>query len=127
MKNAFFEKAQLSKSFPFTYKYSLSAESVNGWDLASDIESELARQGLELASCDYLQAVDNSNFSICSTYPPKLVLPAKISLESIVKASKFRTKQRLPALTYFHKETGCTIWRSSQPMNAIMNHSNQED
>ena len=50
-----------------------------------------------------------------------------MSSDQVVKCSKFRTKNRLPALTYFHKRTGVSMWRSSQCMNGLMNHRTMED
>jgi len=41
--------------------------------------------------------------------------------------AKFRTKGRLPALSYYYKPTGCSIWRSSQCMNGVLNNRSVED
>jgi myotubularin-related protein 6/7/8 len=55
------------------------------------------------------------------------VVPASVSDVHLQLASRFRTKGRFPSLTYFDKETGCSIWRSSQIMTGIMAARNQDD
>ncbi len=48
------------------------------------------------------------------------------------ESSKFRTKNRLPVLTYFCKKedfgkNDCSIWRSSQPMSGVTWSRSSED
>ena len=57
--------------------------------------------------------VDNQNYEICATYPGYLIVPRAMKDEQVVQCSKFRTKNRLPALSYYHKKTGVSMWRSS--------------
>ena len=45
----------------------------------------------------------------------------------VISCSKFRTKNRLPALSYYHHKTGCSMWRASQCMNGLMNNRMMED
>ena len=37
-----------------------------------------------------------------------------MTTKQVEACSKFRTKNRLPAMTYYHKQSGTSIWRSSQ-------------
>jgi hypothetical protein len=41
----------------------------------------------------------------------------------LTACSKFRTKNRMPALTYYYKKNGCSIWRCSQPKNGFLEQS----
>ena len=41
--------------------------------------------------------------------------------------AQFRTKQRFPAMTYFDRVTGCSIWRSSQTCYGLMGNRNPDD
>lgn len=41
--------------------------------------------------------------------------------------AKFRQNYRLPALSYFHKETEGSIWRSSQNMSGILFSRSEQD
>jgi hypothetical protein len=66
------------------------------------------------------RVINNESFSICDTYPDQIIVPQQIDAKIIQMSSKFRTKSRLPTLTYFDKVTGCSIWRSSQPKSGFM-------
>ncbi|KAG0183345.1 hypothetical protein DFQ28_000931 [Apophysomyces sp. BC1034] len=50
------------------------------------------------------------------TYPRNLVVPTKISDNVLNYAAKYRSKARIPVLSYLHKDNMATITRSSQPM-----------
>lgn len=71
--------------------------------------------------------MDNKHFDICATYPSKFVVPKALSKEQIIACSKFRTKQRLPALSYYYKYNDCSIWRCSQCMSGMFNARVVED
>ena len=82
---------------------------INGWDIYN-FDKEFKRQNVDFKYTHFI--IDNSNFSFCSTYPKKIIAP-NMSLKDLEKCAHFRTKKRLPALTYRHKNGFC-IWRSSQ-------------
>ena len=65
------------------------------------------------------QVYDNSLFKLCATYPTTVVLPAQASQAVIAGCASFRSKNRLPALSYFDQLRGNSIWRSSQPCNGF--------
>ena len=44
----------------------------------------------------------NSNFDLCDTYPPLIYVPTSASKAMVVGSSKFRSRGRLPVLTYLH-------------------------
>ena len=54
-----------------------------------------------------------AEYSLCKSYPRKLVFPANASNELIEGSAQFRSSQRLPALTYYDKVTGVSVYRSS--------------
>ncbi len=111
--------AQNFKNLDTTYK---------GWEIY-DILKEFAREKADIEirrdqeKADLIGALrlcDNSTGHICSTYPEYFVVPNKASEELIYKSSKFRTKERVPALTYCYRQivngiiTRTYLWRSSQ-------------
>jgi len=59
--------------------------------------------------------IDNSQANICSTYPDLLVVPSKMPFDEIIKCSRFRSRERLPVLTYAFKKRPnspyTTLWR----------------
>ena len=61
----------------------------------------------------------NENYLLCSTYPTFLITVAAINDNDLREAAQFRTKQRLPVLSYYYYNSRGTIWRSSQPKTGI--------
>ncbi|XP_065394616.1 phosphatidylinositol-3,5-bisphosphate 3-phosphatase MTMR8 isoform X10 [Macaca fascicularis] len=56
---------------------------------------------------------------ICSTYPPEIVVPKSVTLGTVVGSSKFRSKERVPVLSYLYKENNAAICRCSQPLSGF--------
>jgi uncharacterized protein Veg len=86
-------------------------EKFKGWRLF-DLEKEYARMGLkpmehteDLISQFHsdFKILDNREGKICSTYPPFFIVPSRMPYDSLVRCSKFRTKERMPALTYAYE------------------------
>ena len=44
----------------------------------------------------------NSNFDLCDTYPPLIYVPTLSTKAMLIGSSKFRSRGRLPVLTYLH-------------------------
>lgn len=44
----------------------------------------------------------NGNFDICDTYPPVIYVPTTTTKAMLIASSKFRSRGRLPALSYLH-------------------------
>ncbi len=44
----------------------------------------------------------NTNFDICDTYPPFIYVPTSTTKSMLIGSSKFRSRGRLPVLTYLH-------------------------
>ena len=47
--------------------------------------------------------------------------------EKLKECANFRKRGRLPTLTFFNKENGCSIWRCSQPKRGLFNQNNKQD
>ncbi|UJR26200.1 hypothetical protein I4U23_007543 [Adineta vaga] len=60
----------------------------------------------------------NSNFDLCDTYPPLIYVPAITTKAMLIGSSKFRSRGRLPVLTYLHSN-GASITRCSQPLSGF--------
>ncbi|CAG8717500.1 7112_t:CDS:2, partial [Dentiscutata heterogama] len=65
--------------------------------------------------------------SFCETYPHTLVVPTKISDNVLNHASKFRSKNRIPVLSYLHWQNKASITRSSQPMVGLKKNRSIQD
>ncbi|KAJ2005283.1 phosphatidylinositol-3-phosphatase ymr1 [Coemansia thaxteri] len=68
----------------------------------------------------------NIGFGLCPTYPPTLVVPAKISDTTLTYAAKYRSKCRLPVLCYLHPNRA-SMTRSSQPMVGLKQARSVQD
>ena len=104
----------------------------DGWNLYNP-EKEYARQGI--TNLDYevnrnklfRKTKLNENYSLCASYPKFLITCGEITDSDYKGSSEFRTKNRLPALAYFHSKTKGTIWRSAQTKSGITGNRNRFD
>ncbi|XP_078370553.1 phosphatidylinositol-3,5-bisphosphate 3-phosphatase MTMR6-like isoform X2 [Oculina patagonica] len=104
---------------PQTEKLTRSA----GWALF-DIQSEYARMGLP--NNEWCCSSLNKDYQICDTYPSILYLPSSASTSLLIGSSRFRSRGRLPALSFYYKNTKAAICRCSQPLSGF-NSRCQED
>ncbi|KAK7172846.1 hypothetical protein R3I93_002845 [Phoxinus phoxinus] len=87
-----------------------------GWEFIS-LANDFSRMGL---SNEYWEISHlNKNYKICSTYPSILGLPKSASVATVTGSAKFRSRGRLPALSYYHKDTKAAICRCSQPLSGL--------
>lgn len=68
----------------------------------------------------------NQNYEYSKTYPSTLCVPRSVSDNLLKYGGVFRSKCRIPALTYLHSNGG-SITRSSQPMVGIQGKRNPQD
>ena len=100
-----------------------------GWDLY-DAEKEFQRQGITNLNYEYdpnklfRKTSLNENYLLCNTYPTYLITVASITDNNLKESAQFRTKQRLPALSYYYYNSRGTIWRSSQPKTGLSGNRN---
>jgi len=57
----------------------------------------------------------NSSYALCETYPSYLLVPSTLSDDDLTKTTEFRSKNRIPVLSWISK-TGIPLLRSSQPL-----------
>jgi myotubularin-related protein 6/7/8 len=61
------------------------------------------------------------------TYPALLPVPAAISDNTLNYAGKYRSRVRLPVLTYLHPVNNCSITRCAQPLVGIKGNRSIQD
>ncbi len=61
------------------------------------------------------------------TYPALLAVPATISDNVLNYAGRYRSRVRIPALTYLHPVNNCSITRSSQPLAGFRGNRSIQD
>jgi len=83
-----------------------------GWNF-HDVQAEFQRQGVNGSnwSCCTL----NKDYGLCPTYPKYLYVPNTASREIIEGSAKFRSRGRLPVLSYLHTN-GAALIRCAQPL-----------
>ena len=60
----------------------------------------------------------SDDYTLSPTYPSAFIVPSKLSNEEIVEAANFRSRQRIPAVTW-GSPNGAVLARSSQPNAGI--------
>ncbi|KAH8686715.1 protein-tyrosine phosphatase-like protein [Ilyonectria robusta] len=118
----------VEKLYAFSHKPLKHERAVNGWAVY-DPRAEFRRQGIseKLPDRGWRITHINKDYTFCDTYPAFLVVPSKISDNVLKYAREFRSRNRVPALSYIHPINNCTITRSSQPLAGITRKTNVQD
>ncbi|XP_019941677.1 phosphatidylinositol-3,5-bisphosphate 3-phosphatase MTMR2 isoform X2 [Paralichthys olivaceus] len=96
----------------------------NGWKVY-DAVSEYKRQGIPNESWRITKI--NDHYELCDTYPSTLAVPVNIPDEELKRVAAFRSKGRIPVLSWIHPESQATVTRCSQPMVGINGKRSKED
>ena len=96
----------------------------NGWDVYDAIR-DLQRQGLP-TDCWRISKV-NESYSLSDTYPPLLGVPMDVTDEDLKQVATFRSRARIPVLSWLHPGNNASITRSSQPLCGVRGARNKED
>ncbi|KAM7086860.1 phosphatidylinositol-3,5-bisphosphate 3-phosphatase MTMR2 isoform 3-T3 [Molossus nigricans] len=107
--------------FAFEYKEVFPE---NGWKLYDPL-LEYRRQGIPNESWRITKI--NERYDLCDTYPALLVVPANIPDEELKRVASFRSRGRIPVLSWIHPESQATITRCSQPMVGVSGKRSKED
>ncbi|WWC67185.1 uncharacterized protein I206_101092 [Kwoniella pini CBS 10737] len=126
-------KNSVEQLHAFFYNHSISSSSLsssnansNGWSIYNP-KNEFTRQGLGSKTKSWRFTDINKDYSFSSTYPNKLIIPTKISDSTLSYACKYRSKSRIPVLSYLHWANNASITRSSQPMVGLKNSRSAQD
>ncbi|KAF8643804.1 hypothetical protein AX16_008822 [Volvariella volvacea WC 439] len=116
----------ITQLYAFFYTPNPPFPTNNGWSIYSPRE-EFGRMGIGSRTKAWRFTDINKDYTFCPTYPAKLVVPTKISDTTLQYAAKYRSKARIPVLTYHHWANYGTITRSSQPMVGITQNRSIQD
>lgn len=120
----------IEKLLAFNYHPPASSpeSKINGWDIY-DARAEFRRQGISEKLPDLGWRITNINkdYTFSPTYPAVLAVPSKISDNTLKYAASFRSRARIPTLTYIHPVNNCTITRSSQPFVGLTGKRSVQD
>jgi hypothetical protein len=94
---------------------SLSSNSSSAPWFVFDPSKDFARMGLGSSNTNWRISTINQDYELIPTYPALLGVPFKISDNTLRHIAKFRSKGRIPALSYLHPNK-YSITRSAQPL-----------
>jgi len=99
----------------------------DGWDVYS-FEEEFERQGVtEDGELFKVYESWSEGHAEDNTYPSKVFVPRNISHSDVAECAKFRTRKRFPALSYFYRNIGTSLWRCSQNKTGFLFTRSTED
>ncbi len=97
----------------------------NSW-LAYNAPDEYARMGVQRSRCWVLSNL-NANWDLSESYPSTLAFPRLVSSATVRDAAQFRSKGRLPTLSWLEPTTQAAILRSSQPLVGLLAATSASD
>ncbi|OBS58006.1 hypothetical protein A6R68_10874, partial [Neotoma lepida] len=97
---------------------------VDGWTVYNPVE-EYRRQGLP--NHHWRITFINKCYELCDTYPALLVVPYRTSDDDLRRVATFRSRNRIPVLSWIHPENKMVIMRCSQPLVGMSGKRNKDD
>jgi len=70
---------------------------------------------LELKQNEWMICAQNKDYTLCDSYPRTFIIPSQISTQDLQSIASFRSKGRVPVLSWWNKKTGVSLLRCSQP------------
>ena len=92
-----------------------------------DLRAEFERQGVLSEGSGWRETKLNDSFELCPTYPRTIIVPSTCSDEDVKEVAEFRSKRRLPALSWLHPKTRAAIVRCAQPLVGVMGRKSEAD
>ncbi|VCU39500.1 Bgt-1133, partial [Blumeria graminis f. sp. tritici] len=128
LKGATCRLGSIEKLYAFHYEAPPPERQVNGWSLYNAKE-EWRRQGISSKSKDKGWRISriNADYTFAPTYPALLPVPSSISDNTLNYAGRYRSRSRIPVLTYLHPVNNCSIIRSSQPLTGLRGNRSVQD
>lgn len=117
-------------AFPITNKQQMFAfefkedYGVDGWSVY-DHERELRRQGVP--NDNWRISKLNEKYDVIDTYPSIFAVPKQATDEFLKQVAVFRSRGRIPILSWIHPKSQATITRSSQPLIGVAGKRNKDD
>uniref|UniRef100_A0A8C4Z4Z7 Myotubularin n=1 Tax=Gadus morhua TaxID=8049 RepID=A0A8C4Z4Z7_GADMO len=108
----------------YAFPLSHSQYEENGWSIYKPLE-EFRRQGLpnERWRITFI----NKNYELCDTYPTILAVPYRASEEDLRRVAAFRSRGRIPVLSWIQRDNQAAIARCSQPLVGMSGKRNKDD
>ena len=121
---------KIEKLYAFTYRPQGPEKDVvpSGWAIYDPMR-EWRRQGVgdESRCLNWRISTINKDYQFSPSYPALLPVPASISDPTLNYAGRYRSRARIPVLSYLHPVNNCTITRCSQPMVGVRQNRSIQD
>ncbi|RMD42060.1 hypothetical protein DV735_g3066, partial [Chaetothyriales sp. CBS 134920] len=125
---------RIERLYAFSYQPQPAERDVvpNGWSLYDPV-AEWARMGVGAGVSEgernksWRISRINTDYRLSPTYPALFAVPASISDNTLKYAAAYRSRARIPVLTYLHPVNNCSITRSSQPMVGVRGNRSIQD
>ncbi|KAH9108892.1 hypothetical protein AeMF1_015935 [Aphanomyces euteiches] len=94
-----------------------------------DVRRDFQEMGVNFSApdCAFRVTELNRSFTLCPTYPPLLVVPARLSDPQVTAVAEFRSKRRLPLCCWVHASNTASLWRCAQPKRGLFHAQNSDD
>ncbi|XP_068448233.1 myotubularin-related protein 7-like isoform X3 [Clinocottus analis] len=122
---------RLSRPEKYSELYCLSfnpnvnkVEREESWNFI-DIMADFKRMGVP--NNLWVATAVNNEYRVCDTYPSQLFVPKLATSAIIVGSSRFRSRGRFPALSYFHQDTLAAVCRCSQPLSGFSGRCQEDE
>ncbi|PWN20058.1 phosphatases II, partial [Microstroma glucosiphilum] len=112
--------------YAFYYTPQPPSEYPDAWSIY-DFKAEFTRQGVGSRSKAWRFSDINAKYELSPTYPALFAVPARISDATLQYAAKYRSKGRIPALTYLHWANRGSITRCAQPLPGLKQARSVQD
>eukprot|EP01135_Chromosphaera_perkinsii_P006614 Nk52_evm16s554 gene=Nk52_evmTU16s554 len=116
----------LEKLYAFHFKPDYDSVKVDGWKLYN-VHEEYLRMLSDVPNDVWVLSDINKDFEVCPTYPQWLWVPAIVNEFTLKGSAKFRSKGRLPVLSYLYPTNLSAIVRCSQPLGGMKQKRAPED
>ncbi|KAG9233609.1 protein-tyrosine phosphatase-like protein [Amylocarpus encephaloides] len=128
MKSCTCRLGAIDKLYAFGCQVPPQEREINGWVLY-DAKAEWKRQGISEKDVDRGWRISkiNVDYAFSPTYPALLPVPSAISDNVLNYAGRYRSRERIPALTYLHPVNNCSIIRCSQPLAGLRGNRSIQD
>ncbi|XP_016929607.2 phosphatidylinositol-3,5-bisphosphate 3-phosphatase MTMR6 isoform X1 [Drosophila suzukii] len=111
-----FQPVSINKLYCFNYQPNKDDFPKNaGWDYFK-LEAEFKH--MLVPNEAWTLCSMNEKYELCDTYPRQIYVPKEATTLMLISSSRFRSKGRLPALTYLHNNKA-SICRCSQPLSGF--------
>ncbi|XP_004365906.2 MTMR2 protein [Capsaspora owczarzaki ATCC 30864] len=110
----------LRNVFAFSFRQTFPED---GWSVYN-AQAELERQKLPKT---WRISKANENYALCDTYPSVIAVPSSVNDDFLARVADFRSRGRLPILSWIHPDNHATITRCSQPRVGVAGKRSPED